>query len=136
MNVQRLDGVSVGGRKLSDHRQIENLGEASKTLFAMVRDGTFMHDRQTSNRLHALVAAGEALDPGLFRGEGDPLNATPAPHVPPGKAERDIPPLTQPGGADLKDMYAAGLDRLAEIGNPLERGMAHFLHHSAAPVLF
>jgi len=36
-----LDGVTVGGRKISDEQQVLNLAESSKRLLATVRDGRF-----------------------------------------------------------------------------------------------
>ena len=86
-----LDGITVGGHKLADQQQIQNLGQAAKRLFSMVHDGEFQSDKPTSDELHRLVATGEALDPGQFRGEGDPLNLTVWPSVYLGKEERHWP---------------------------------------------
>lgn len=43
-----LDGVTVGGRKISDQEQVLNLAEGSKRLLAMVR-------KQSTPRMWALV---------------------------------------------------------------------------------
>lgn len=123
-----LDGVTVGGRKLADQQQIQNLGEAAKRLFSMVRDGTFCFDKPTSDELHRLVATGEALDPGQFRGEGDPLNLTVWPSVYLGKEERYWPLPTEKGAPDLNRVFMGGITALSsEVSDARERGMAYFL---------
>lgn len=123
-----LDGVTVGGRKLADQQQIQNLGEAAKRLFSMVRDGKFCFDKPTSDELHRLVATGEALDPGQFRGEGDPLNLTVWPSVYLGKEERYWPLPTEKGAPDLNRVFMGGITALSsEVSDPRERGMAYFL---------
>jgi hypothetical protein len=65
-----LEGVTVGGRKLSDQEQILNLAESSKHLLDLVKKREFKLDRATFCSLNALVARGEALEWGHFRGEG------------------------------------------------------------------
>src|SRR5258708_34589145 len=56
-----LEGVTVGGRKLSDQEQILNLAESSKRLLAMVSGGEFALNKATFCELHGIVARGEAL---------------------------------------------------------------------------
>jgi hypothetical protein len=65
-----MDGITVGGRKLSDERQVANLAEAAKELAALVKSGHFSLDKPTSDRLQYLIARDEALEAGHFRGEG------------------------------------------------------------------
>ena len=65
-----MDGVTVGGRKLSDQQQVQNLAEAAKELFVLVKANQFRVDKCVSDDLHRLVATGEALEAGHFRGEG------------------------------------------------------------------
>lgn len=55
-----LDGVTVGGHKLSDERQVTNLADSAKELLALVRHGRFALNKATSDRLHAIVARDEA----------------------------------------------------------------------------
>jgi hypothetical protein len=57
-----LDGVTVGGRKLSDQEQILNLAESSKYLLDLVRRQEFKLDKGTFCALHAHVARNEALE--------------------------------------------------------------------------
>jgi len=72
-----LDGVTVGGRKLSDQEQVLNLAASSKQLLALVKTGAFILDKATMCSLHAIVARNEALEWGHFRGEGEETNYTP-----------------------------------------------------------
>ena len=65
-----MDGVTVGGRKVSDQEQVLNLAESSKHLLAVVNSGKFLLNKSTFTEIHALVAAKEALEQGHFRGEG------------------------------------------------------------------
>lgn len=57
-----LDGVTVGGRKVSDERQVLNLAAAAKELFSLVRARKFRLDKAVFNRLHEIVAREEALE--------------------------------------------------------------------------
>ena len=72
-----LDGVTVGGRKLSDQEQILNLAQSSKHLLDLVRRQEFKLDKATFCDLHAHVARNEALEWGHFRGEGPETQYTP-----------------------------------------------------------
>lgn len=65
-----LDGVTVGGKRLHDEEQILALSEGYSTLDRLLEHGGFDLTREVSNRLHGLIARHEALDAGLFRGEG------------------------------------------------------------------
>src|SRR3954469_20960183 len=55
-----LDGVTIGGRKVSDQEQVLNLAESSKYLLALVRDERFSLDKTTFCDLHRIVARNEA----------------------------------------------------------------------------
>lgn len=72
-----IDGVTVGGHKLSDQEQILNLVEGSRRLLALVAERKFALDKPTSCELHARVARNEALEWGHFRGEGQETRFTP-----------------------------------------------------------
>ena len=57
-----LDGVTVGGRKLSDQERIINLAQSSKHLLDLVRRREFKLDKATFCDLHAHVARNERLE--------------------------------------------------------------------------
>ena len=72
-----LEGVTVGGHRLSDQEQILNLAESAKSLLAQVKSEQFTLDKSTFCGLHAIVARREALEWGHFRGEGHEDSYTP-----------------------------------------------------------
>ena len=121
-----MDGVTVGGHRLSDERQILNLIAAAKELFALVRSSQFRLAKPVSDRLHALTAFEEALEWGHFRGEGDETEMTP--HVLVGGRGSNAPPPTRAGTDELKELFRGAAEALeTHAADPLERGMAWLL---------
>jgi len=121
-----LDGVTVGGHKVSDERQVLNLADSAKELLHMVKTDTFQLNKQTSDHLHATMAREEAFDAGFFRGEGAEQHLTPG--VALGEHGRYMPPPTQPGGENLRGIYTRGVTALlSNLENPYEQGLTYFL---------
>lgn len=121
-----LDGVTVGGRKVSDHEQVLNLAAAAKELFSLVKNRKFRLDKGVFDRLHGIVAREEALEWGHFRGEGEIVDMTP--HVAIGTGEFMLSHSTEPGAKSLKQRFHQGVSALrAEVPDPRERAMAFFL---------
>ncbi len=121
-----LDGVTVGGKRLSDQRQLLNLAEASEELFELVQSGQFRMDRKTFDRLHGLIADGEALESGHFRGEGEIKDATFPVLL--GNQGAHMPSPTEAGALELNRVFAEGVEALEScVPDPLERGIAFFL---------
>jgi prophage maintenance system killer protein len=130
-----LDGVTVGGRKLSDQEQILNLAESSNYLLDLVKRREFRLDKETFCALHAHVARNEALEWGHFRGEGVETHYTP--DVALGERGRYTPPPTEPGAEQLNAIYSRGLAALQEdVPNPYERAAAFFLFGSLQQFFF
>jgi hypothetical protein len=120
-----LDGVTVGGRKLTDERQILRLWEAANELAASVQVGSFGLDKGTSDHFNLLIASGEALEAGIFRGEGREMTDV---HVGLGELGRYTPPPTERGGANLRRIYEHGAGLIADsLRDPFEQGAAYFL---------
>ena len=120
-----LDGVSVGGRKISDQEQVLNLAESSKRLLAMVKGGQFALTKAIFAELHGIVARKEALEWGVFRGEGPETNFTP--DVMLGVHGRHTPLPTVAGADALNRTFVEGIDALhAIVTAPLERALAFF----------
>ncbi|MCA6222660.1 Fic family protein [Photorhabdus antumapuensis] len=115
-----LDGVTVGGRKVSDQEQVLNLAESSKRLLFMVKKGQFELTKATFTELHSIVARNEALEWGQFRGEGQEENYTP--DVSLGEYGRP----TVPGAPELNHVFQEGVASLDEC-QPFEKGVAFFL---------
>jgi Fic family protein len=121
-----LDGVTVGGRKISDQEQVLNLAESSKHLLALVKAGKFALNKLTFTELHALVARNEALEWGHFRGEGAEKNYTP--DVALGEQGRYAPLPTVAGAPELNRVFEAGLDALdQQVPQAFEKAATFFL---------
>jgi Fic family protein len=121
-----LDGVTVGGRKLSDQEQVLNLAESSKHLLALVKTGAFAVDKLVFTGLHAIVARNEALEWGHFRGEGAETLYTP--DVALGVQGRHTPLPTIAGADELNTVYGRGLLAMQnEVPQPFEKAAAFFL---------
>lgn len=121
-----LEGVTVGGRRLSDQEQILNLVESSKYLIELIKKKSFRLDKDTFCALNALVACHEALEWGHFRGEGAEIAYTP--DVALGERGRFTPLPTEKGAVRLNEVFAKGLLALQEdVANPFERASAFFL---------
>lgn len=119
-----LEGVTVGGRKVSDAQQILRLRDGYVLLRDMVAAGNFTLSKATSDLLHSAIATGEALESGHFRGEGHARTDVTV-HL--GERGTHFPPPTQPGGANLRELYARGLEALEHAETPFERAAAYFL---------
>ena len=119
-----LDGVTVGGRKISDQEQILNLAEGSKHLLALVKAGRFESTKATFTALHSIVARNEALEWGVFRGEGQEANYTP--DVGLGEHGRYTPLPTVLGTSELNGVFREGLAAVNECA-PFEKAAAFFL---------
>jgi len=62
-----LQGVTVGGHKLSDQQVAVNQGDAWKRLFEMIKDGRFQLTAQCACELHRVAAKEETREWGCFR---------------------------------------------------------------------
>lgn len=120
-----LDGITVGGRKLSDQEQVLNLAESAKCLLNWIKRDEFEPDKSHFCQLHARVALNEALEWGHFRGEGTEIGYT---HdVGLGTAGRYTPLPTLPGAPELNRVFSNGIDALRALPSVLEHGFAFFL---------
>ena len=121
-----LDGVTIGGRKISDQEQVLNLAESAKHLLALVKAGQFSMNKATFTELHGLVARNEALEWGHFRGEGKETGYTP--DVGLGEHGRYTPLATIAGAPELNRVFASGLQALeGDAPQPFEKAAAFFL---------
>lgn len=121
-----LDGVTIGGRKISDQQQVLNLAEGAKHLLGLVKAGKFALNKRTFTELHALVARSEALEWGHFRGEGEEKNYTP--DVALGEQGRYAPLPTVAGAPELNRVFEVGLEALnQQAPQAFEKAAAFFL---------
>lgn len=121
-----LDGITIGGRMISDQEQVLNLAASSKHLLGLVKASNFVMNKETFTDLHGLVARNEALEWGHFRGEGSETGYTP--DVGLGEHGRYTPLATVAGAPELNRVYAAGLHALqSDVPQPFEKAAAFFL---------
>jgi Fic family protein len=116
--------VTVGGRKIFDQEQILNLAESSRRLLTMVKSAQFALSKAVFIELNGIVARREALEWGVFRGEGQETNYTP--DVGLGERGRHTPLPTLPGAPELNRVFSEGVTALQEC-EPFERAAAFFL---------
>lgn len=119
-----LDGVTVGGHKLSDAEQVTNLADSGKKLIELVKTGKFDLDKGTITLLHSIVARNEALEWGVFRGEGEETGYTP--YVALGEQGEHNPLPTIPGAPVLNQVFAEGVRHIKTL-SPYEGALVMFL---------
>lgn len=107
-----MDGVTVGGHRLSDANQVLNQVASWRELLRQVEKGGFTCDAPNFKRLHALVAREEALVWGVFRNDRVSVAGT----------EYQPPPHTE-----LDTLFGRGMETLASISDVHERALATFL---------
>jgi Fic family protein len=119
-----LDGITVGGKTLTDQQQVLNLRDSFLLLEAMVFDKSFSVSKECSDKLHYQVAKCEALEPGRFRGEGSVGGGG---TVNLGDGRTYNAPPTEPGGQDLKRLFSEGWAAIQQrCHHPVEQGAAYF----------
>lgn len=118
-----LEGVTVGGHKLEDEKQILALSESTRMVHDLVRDGQFAADKSISDRLHGVVAPHEAIEAGHFRGEGQVGGGGLV-----GLGEYGSFQATgcENGGAELRSEYRRGVAHLQSLEDPAEQAVAYF----------
>ena len=107
-----LDGVTVGGHRLEDERQVLNQAASWKALLARADSLRFELNRKTFCDLHALVAREEAVEWGVFRTGSVTIAGT------------DYRP---PQWESLDAIFEQGLEALHKIDCLHERAIAMFL---------
>lgn len=107
-----LDGITVGGHKLSDEQQILNQNRSVNSLFSMLEQDKFELNKQVLCALHAEVAREEALQWGEFRNGNVNIGGTdylpPAPDV-------------------LDSLFAEGIGEINQLQNPIVKALSYFL---------
>lgn len=118
-----LDGITVGGRKVSDAEQVLHQQAAFLHLFDLVESGKFSLSCEVACGLQGIAARGEALEEGVFRNGVVSIAGTT--YKPPGGKGETFQSSLEKGFLRM----AAGTERL---GNPFEEGMVAFLHVARA----
>lgn len=107
-----LDGITVGGHRLEDERQVLNQAASWKALLAMVEGGSFALDKETFRAMNGLVAKEEALRWGVFRDGAVTIAGT------------DYRP---PPWQELGAIFERGLAALQAVPSVHERAIVTFL---------
>ena len=107
-----LEGVTVGGHKLSDEQQILNQNKSVDYLFKLIEEKSFKLDVDTFTTLHSFVAKEEALKWGVFRESSVNIGGT----------DYQVP------HADLlENIFTTGIEELKKINHPIVRAITMFL---------
>ena len=107
-----LEGVTVGGHKLSDEQQILNQNKSVNLLFELIEKELFKVDKNTLLKLHEKVAFEEALSWGAFRTSGVNIGGT-----------EYLPPKAN----DLDELFEQGRKEIEQITHPIVRAITYFL---------
>lgn len=83
-----LDGITVGGHKLSDQQIALNQGDAWKLLFRWLQEGSFTITKEKTCALHAIAAKEEDLKWGEFRSGSVFISGTE--YAPPDYSKLDV----------------------------------------------
>ncbi|QTR55272.1 Fic family protein [Thiothrix unzii] len=107
-----LDGITVGGHKLSDQQITVNQGNAWRLLFSWLERGEFVVSAKKACALHAAAGKEEALEWGCFRSGGVFIAGT-----------NYMPPPV----AELPARFEAMVADLAHIGDIYDQAIHIFL---------
>ena len=107
-----LEGVTVGGHKLSDEQQILNQNKSVNLLFDLIEKEQFKVDKNTLLKLHEKVAFEEALSWGAFRTSGVNIGGT-----------EYLPPKA----SDLDALFEEGREEIGQITHPIVSAITYFL---------
>jgi len=113
-----LDGVTVGGKKISDAEQVLNQRSAFLYLFDLVQSENFAMTPVTACEIQRRVARGEAMEEGVFRTGKVGIGAT---YQPPTGEPEALAKL-------LESAFVRMATEAEALENPFERGMVAFLH--------
>lgn len=107
-----LEGITVGGHKLSDEKMILNQNKSVELLFEMIEKKEFILNKSTLLKLHFKVSYEEALKWGEFR-DGN-VNI--------GGSEYKPPHFDK-----LDDIFNQEIEKINLIKEPLIRAISYFL---------
>lgn len=107
-----IEGITVGGHKLSDAEQVLNLNQAFSHVIGLVKEGKFRVDAETACAVQGIVARNEAPTWGKFRD---------------GKVFIAGTEYEPPDAADLPSIFEAGRQALDRESDPVLRAFLVFL---------
>lgn len=107
-----LDGITVGGHKISDQQVALNQANAWKYIFSLIEEDTFNVDISTVNAIHKIAAKEDALAWGRFRDGIVTIAGT---------------PYTPPMAEKLPEKFDLMLSRAVEYSDVYDRAIHYFL---------
>lgn len=107
-----LDGITIGGHKVSDAEQVLNLNRALSQVIQWVKEGKFQISANIACTLQGLVAREEALTWGEFRNGMVHIGGT---------------EYRPPAAADLPAVFVSGEQALKAVDDPVLRAFLVFL---------
>lgn len=107
-----IEGVTVGGHKLTDADQVLRLNRALSHVIGLVKEGTFRLDAQTACEIQGIVARDEALTWGEFRDGAVQIGGT---------------EYLPPPASELPTLFERGADFLGGVDDPIFRSFLVFL---------
>lgn len=116
-----LEGITVGGHKLSDEQQILNQNQSINLLFQLIASEQFTLNKPTLCSLHAQVAKEEALTWGKFRDGNVNIGGT-----------NYLPPSPD----KLEGLFAQGIAAIKEINHPIIAALTYFLFGARTQFFF
>jgi Fic family protein len=106
-----LEGITVGGHKISDELQVLNQNKSVEYLLSAVKNNEFKLDKETFCKLNNFVSFEESLAWGQFRTGNIKIGGTE--YIPP-KAE------------ELDKIFNYGIEKIKQIKNPVIRAFVFF----------
>jgi len=115
-----LDGVTVGGHKISDQNIALNQANAWRMLFELIEKNQFSITRETVCSLHGIAAKDDALEWGDFRSGGVTIAGT---------------TYMPPPSASLPELFEKMVSDASAIPDVYDRAIYFFSYHGPMPVL-
>ncbi len=116
-----LEGITVGGHKLSDEQQILNQNRSVDLLFSLLGNELFILTKKILCSLHTEVAKDEALTWGVFRDGNVNIGGT------------DY----QPPSPDMLDlMFEQGVFAIDKIEHPIMKALSYFLFGASTQLFY
>jgi Fic family protein len=107
-----LEGITVGGHKLTDSQQVLRLNRALSYVISLVKDKKFEFSAATACAVQGIVAQEEALKWGVFRDGGVEIGGT---------------SYKPPRAENLPAIFASGEKELRAIQDPILKAFLIFL---------
>lgn len=116
-----LEGITVGGHKLSDEQQILNQNRSVNLLFTLLEKDVFDIDKPTLLKLHEKVAQEEAITWGEFRTSGVNIGGT---------------QYSPPKSDALNSIFEEGISEIKKLNHPIIKAITYFLFGAKSQFFF